>query len=117
MTTHDFDMSNELHVIRAHLLHYESLLEDFKNTVLFVRDTPNPALLPSDDHTANKDFENVKKRSAMIMKRECDTLLSDIKRLEQSRQMQTKRLKNIMDLVSRVDRSRTFPDMLLTVSL
>lgn len=99
MTTHDIHMTNELHVIRAHLLHYESLLEDFSNTVRFVQDTPNPALQPQVGTPISEEFDMMKAHSAMMMKRECGNLLSDIDRLESSRRMQAKRLKNVMDLV------------------
>lgn len=99
MTSHDIHMTNELHVIRAHLLHYESLLEDFSNTVRFVRDTPNPALQPHVDTPVGEEFDMMQTHSAMMMKRECGNLLTDIDRLESSRRMQAKRLKNVMDLV------------------
>lgn len=38
--------------------------------------------------------------SRALLKRECDNLLSEIARLEMSRGMQNKRLKNVMNLVS-----------------
>lgn len=86
------NLTKELHVIRAHHLHYSSLLEDFKKTVVFIRDTKNPAMknVPPED----KEF------SRQIMNRECANLLSEIERLENSRRMQDKRLKNVMNLVS-----------------
>lgn len=40
-----------------------------------------------------------KEYSHELLKRECDTLLSEIERLEMSRGMQNKRLKNVMNLV------------------
>ncbi|KAF9037772.1 hypothetical protein BJ165DRAFT_1416932 [Panaeolus papilionaceus] len=85
------NLTKELHVIRAHHLHYSSLLEDFKKTVVFIRDTKNPAMknVPPED----KEF------SRQIMNRECANLLSEIERLENSRRMQDKRLKNVMNLV------------------
>ncbi|THU95319.1 hypothetical protein K435DRAFT_859707 [Dendrothele bispora CBS 962.96] len=35
--------SHKLHVIRAHLLHHESLLNDFRKRVIFLRDARHPA--------------------------------------------------------------------------
>jgi hypothetical protein len=49
------------------------------------------------------DAESVaseKEASRDLLNRECDTLLSEISRLEMSRDMQNKRLKNVMNLVS-----------------
>ncbi|KAJ4474023.1 hypothetical protein C8J55DRAFT_518737 [Lentinula edodes] len=38
-------LTHQLHVIRAHLLHYESLLDDFRKTVEFFLKTVNPGLV------------------------------------------------------------------------
>jgi len=92
-------MTQELHVVRAHLLHYESLLQDFKKAVLFVLETPNPSLgelVPNDGNSG--EAEKLLRLSESLMKRECATLLHEVKRLERSREMQNKRLKNVMDL-------------------
>jgi len=78
-----------LHIIRASLLHYASLLESFRKAVFFLRNTPNPAM---QDHP---DFNE----SMQLMNRECDTLVSEIERLEMFRAMQEMRLKNVIDLV------------------
>ncbi|KAL0573926.1 hypothetical protein V5O48_008023 [Marasmius crinis-equi] len=37
-------LTHQLHVIRAHLLHYQNLLSDFRKSVMFLRKTTNPAL-------------------------------------------------------------------------
>ncbi|KAE9402242.1 hypothetical protein BT96DRAFT_918423 [Gymnopus androsaceus JB14] len=37
-------LTHQLHVVRAHLLHYESLLDDFRKTVEFVQNTHHPGL-------------------------------------------------------------------------
>lgn len=84
-------LTQELHIIRAHLLYYSSLLEDFRKTVNFVRDTRNPAL---------DAFPEDPKFSENLMVRECDNLVSEVGRLEMGRRMQEKRLKNVMNLVS-----------------
>ncbi|KAJ7243048.1 hypothetical protein C8J57DRAFT_1452471 [Mycena rebaudengoi] len=44
MATTDMTLTQQLHVVRAHLLHYASLLEDFRKCVVFVANTPNPVL-------------------------------------------------------------------------
>jgi len=96
INTSNMQLTQELHIIRAHHLHYSSLLEDFEKTVIFVRDTHNPAM----ESLPKKEREY----SAHLMKRECANLLSEINRLEMGRTMQDKRLKNVMNLVfSRVN--------------
>lgn len=89
--TTQMDLTEELHIIRAHHLHYSSLLEDFRKTVEFVCETANPALddLPEADREWN----------SKIMARETTTILSEISRLEKGRKMQDRRLKNVMNLV------------------
>jgi hypothetical protein len=87
-------LTQELHVIRAHLLQYASLLEDFKKSVLFVRDTPNPAM------EADEITPEMRKRCRDLLHEECNNLLSEINRLEMSRVMQDSRLTNVMHLVN-----------------
>ncbi|KAF9467131.1 hypothetical protein BDZ94DRAFT_1249633 [Collybia nuda] len=91
INTSDMILTQELHIIRAHQLHYSSLLEDFKKTVEFVRTTRNPAMDALE--------ESERKYSTDLMDRECHYLLSEIERLEMGRRMQDKRLKNVMNLV------------------
>lgn len=73
------------------MLYYISLLEDFKNAITFIRDTYNPCLDTYDEAT--------KEISQKLLQRECNNLLTEIGRLELSRDMQEKRLQNVMDLV------------------
>lgn len=87
-------LTQELHIIRAHHLHYSSLLEDFRKTVVFIRDTKNPAM--------DSVSEEIREHSKSVMTRECANLLSEIERLEMGRRMQDKRLKNVMNLVRRI---------------
>ncbi|KAJ7916226.1 hypothetical protein B0H13DRAFT_2450845 [Mycena leptocephala] len=68
---HGHDLTQQLHVVRAHLLHYASLLETFAKTITYVKD---------------------------LMRKESAHLLNEIARLEQSRSMQDNRLKNVMNL-------------------
>ncbi|KAF9474032.1 hypothetical protein BDN70DRAFT_885294 [Pholiota conissans] len=91
VTTSEMILTQQLHIIRAHHLHYTSLLDDFRKSIVFIRDTPNPAmdsLTPED-----RDFNE------RIMRRECSNLLSEIDRLESDRELQERRLKNVMNLV------------------
>lgn len=89
ISTTDMELTEELHMIRAHLLHYSSLLIAFEKIVSFIHHTPNPALPDAQ-----------KSKSKGLLTRECKTLLEEIGRLEKEREMQEKRLKNVMDLVS-----------------
>ena len=90
----DASLTQELHLIRAHLLHYESLLRDFQSTILFMQDTPFPALQNSEIYS-----EEERLRSEKVMKKESENLLSELQRLETSRMRYERRLKNVMDLV------------------
>ena len=83
----------ELHKLQAHLLCYQQLLRDFSESVEFVRDTPNPAM----EHGSISEDE--RKRSEQLLKLESNTLLSGIQRLEKSRQIQSDRLQNVIQLV------------------
>jgi hypothetical protein len=94
IVTNDMALTQELHVIRAHLLHYASLLVDFRKSVLFVRSTPNPTM---DADSISKD---IRARDKKLLYKECDNLIAEIDRLEGNRIMQDKRLKNVMHLVS-----------------
>lgn len=91
--TNDTSLSSELHIIRAHLLHYESLITDFSKSVVFIRDTPNPAM----DTIQQDSSKKVNEKD--LFKRECGNLMSEIERLERSREMQHKRLNNVINLV------------------
>jgi cell division protein FtsB len=91
MVTNDTKRTEELHVIRAHLLHYASLLKDFRKSVDFIVKTPNPAM---DAHAKHKRLD-----SRELLKTQCNNLLSEIDRLESWRDMLDKRVKNVMDLV------------------
>ncbi|KAF8584987.1 hypothetical protein K439DRAFT_1633120 [Ramaria rubella] len=91
VTTSNIRFTQELHRVRAHLLHYASLLEDFQQTVSFVLDTPNPAM-----GLLSHDFEREFSRS--LLEKECNNLSIQIKKLSSSRAMWEKRLANVMQL-------------------
>lgn len=93
MASTDIEFTRELHVVRAHLLHYESLMDEFRKTIDFIARTENPLL---DDPEAFSP--ELKETTLVLIKRECDNLLRDISRLERTRDMQDKRLKNVMGL-------------------
>jgi hypothetical protein len=83
------EFTQELHRVRAHLLHYASLLDDFCNSVEFVRDTPNPAMSSDPNRFSSK----------RLLAKECKNLLIQIERLSASRVSWDSRLQNIMQLV------------------
>jgi len=91
VATTDFNLTQELHVIRAHHLHYASLLEDLRKTLVFVKSTVNPAL----DSVTPEERDS----SLTVLERECDNLLDEVNRLEREREMQERRLSNVMHLV------------------
>jgi hypothetical protein len=93
--TSKWRLTQDLHIIRAHQLYYTSLLDDFQKSVEFVAKAENPAMnsdsVPENERELNKHF----------IKRECENLLLEIKRLEKDLVMQEKRLRNVMNLVRR----------------
>ncbi|KAF8908206.1 hypothetical protein CPB84DRAFT_1813404 [Gymnopilus junonius] len=98
IVTNDFTLTQELHAISAHLLHYDSLLQDFRNSILFVKDTPNPSLQPRDSEPHDAAVAEERRQNETLMDRECGTLLLEVDRLERSRMLMESRLKNVMDL-------------------
>jgi hypothetical protein len=84
------EVTRELHVLQAHLLHYQSLLTNFRVSVSFIEKTPNPAI-------ESEDLEQ-REASRELLEKESKNLLSEIERLEKRREMLSGRLKNSMDL-------------------
>ena len=95
--TYDIALT-QVHLIRAHQLHYSSLIKDFQKTVEFIRDTKNPAM---DSYP-----EDIRGHSERLMQRECKNLLNEIDHLENLRFMQEQRLSNITHLVGRLTSCR-----------
>lgn len=87
--------TRELHKLQAHLLYYQQLLRDFRKSVEFVRDTPNPAM--DDVSISELDRET----SKQLLTVESQNLLGEIERLEKQRQIQSARLQNAIALVRR----------------
>jgi hypothetical protein len=88
------NLTHELHAIRAHLLHYQSLLDDFRKTITFIEQTPFPGL---DDPARYPPHS--REISQQFLKTETANLLREIRRLEDSKELQERRLKNVMNLV------------------
>ncbi len=102
MSTNDPEMTHELHVIRAHILHYESLLSDFRKTIQFVEKIHNPALVnttvpPSSSSATILNGGNGEWKD--LLDKECEHMLSGVDRLQEALQMHDKRLRNVMNLV------------------
>lgn len=92
LQTNNIELTRELHILQAHLLHYQALLHNFELSVKFLAKTHNPAM-DSDDFSIDQ-----RRESKDLMKRESENLLSEIDRLEKRRAMLSNRLKNVMDL-------------------
>ncbi|KAF5346967.1 hypothetical protein D9758_010088 [Tetrapyrgos nigripes] len=90
---HVIYFGRHLHVIRAHHLHYSSLLDDFRKSVDFIWNTPNPAMDSPLISQKDRFFSRV------LLEKECNNLNIEIGRLDASRSMQDNRLKNLMNVV------------------
>ena len=88
----ELEVTHELHNIRSALLLYHGLLKDFEHSVEFIRDHPNPALLRASGPPAAE-------KSNELLKRECHYLLTEIKRLQGTKDMCRERVANAFDLV------------------
>ncbi|KAG6331352.1 hypothetical protein ID866_7738 [Astraeus odoratus] len=91
LSTSNIGLTSELHNVQAHLLQYQSLLQDFRRSVSFIKHTPNPCM---DAATVSA---SERKESAELLSRECGNLIYEIDRLEARRFVQSSRLKNVMD--------------------
>jgi hypothetical protein len=93
MHTTDIRLTHELHVIRAHQLHYSTLLEDLAHHLTFIMETNNPML--DSPRFTDQDREYSKE----TMNTECHNLLLEVERLQNGLGLQQKRLTNVMGLV------------------
>ena len=89
----DIKLTRELHKLQAHLLYYQQLLRDFRVSVEFVRDTPNPAMSVLARTPEERDA------SAELLRKEANNLMSEIDRLTGQRLMLSDRLQNVIHLV------------------
>jgi hypothetical protein len=87
------DLTQELYVIRAHLLHWSSLIDDLRKSVVFLDNHRNPAMNEKLNTKAEIEI------STHQFQKEIGNMKMEIDRLEKARDMQDKRLKNAMDLV------------------
>ncbi|KAG2739118.1 hypothetical protein P692DRAFT_20756521, partial [Suillus brevipes Sb2] len=92
LKTISMESTQGLHILQAHLLHYQMLLHNFQVSVTFIACTHNPAM-DSSDVSAEQRTE-----SRELMKMESENLLSEIDCLEKRRAMLSSQLKNVMDL-------------------
>ncbi|OAX32053.1 hypothetical protein K503DRAFT_852217 [Rhizopogon vinicolor AM-OR11-026] len=92
LTESRVEHTRDLHSLQAYLLNYESLLHGVQVSVSFIEKTPNPAM------ESEVFFDEQRKTSDELMKKECDNLLNEIDRLQKRREMLGKHLKNVMDL-------------------
>ena len=90
----DINLTHELHTIRAYLLHYQALLDDFRETIMFIEQTPFPGLNDSARYSRHS-----REISQQLLKTESANLLREIQRLQDSMQSQDRRLKNAMSFV------------------
>jgi len=105
-STSEMLLIRELHIIKAHHLHYRSLLYHYTKHINFIKNTPNPAM----DGVCEVDRE----KSAKLLMRECDNLLIEIERLNNELITQERRLKNVLALVVssvNIINSRTMREM------
>ncbi|TFK29543.1 hypothetical protein FA15DRAFT_664090 [Coprinopsis marcescibilis] len=93
ISTAHMPLTKELHVIRAHHLHYTSLLDDFNKSITFIKETQNPFM------TVKNFDEALIDENADLLKRECKSLEHEVLRLQSELKMQERRLKNVMNLV------------------
>jgi len=89
----NINLTRELHKLQAHLLYYQQLLRDFRISVEFVRDTPNPAMSVLASTPEERDA------STDLLRKETNNLISEIDRLTGQRLMLSERLQNVIHLV------------------
>lgn len=86
-TVADVQLSPQLHAIRAHLTYYDDLLDEFLQSLDFIGRV---------GVAKNRDDTELGEE---LLKKELQTLESQVKRLKRQRDMQDSRLSNVMKLV------------------
>ena len=109
ISTAEMRIIKELHFIRAHILHYISLLDHYTRHINFIKNTPNPAM--------DGVCEVERKKGAKILMRECDILLNEIERLSNELNKQERRSKNVMDLVSHINSACRIYFLILAIGI
>lgn len=104
MTASEMTLTHELHILRAHNLHYASLLRDLRKAIEFIS-THAHSLPDSVNRPKDYDAKKIVPIQAAV-RLECVNLLEGVERLEMAQQMHGDRLNNIMNLVGSKSLSR-----------
>ncbi|KAF9531382.1 hypothetical protein CPB83DRAFT_848934 [Crepidotus variabilis] len=114
--SNDLEMTHELHIIQAHLLHFENLLGDFKKTVEFIEVTPNPSMekVVKPGQLSNKPdtkqdldsttHESQEKKKAREREEE-EERAEDVRR-EHLQELMSRECHNLLSEVARLERQR-----------
>ncbi|KZV85187.1 hypothetical protein EXIGLDRAFT_726355 [Exidia glandulosa HHB12029] len=84
----EIEVTHELHNVRSALLLYNGLLKNFYNSIEFILKHPNPAFAEDS-------------KSQELMSRECEHLLLEVSRLQDTKDMCQQRVENALDLIFR----------------
>lgn len=90
----DVELSPQLHAIRAHLLYYDGLLEEFQKSLDFIGEVG-----VTGRETEGLEAAATRKLGQELLKKELRTLGNEVDRLRRQRNMQDSRLSNVMKLV------------------
>ncbi|KZV92283.1 hypothetical protein EXIGLDRAFT_718560 [Exidia glandulosa HHB12029] len=89
-TLEDMNLAPQLHAVRAHLLHYDELLEEFEMSLAFLGEV---------GISQHETDETTAAAAKKLLKKELSTLSLQVARLRRQRNMQDSRLNNVMKLV------------------
>lgn len=87
----EIEVTHELHNVRSALLFYKGLLKNFYRSIEFILQHPNPAFAGDSPEM---------RKSRELLKRECEHLLVEVSRLQDTKDMCQERVSNALDLVS-----------------
>lgn len=97
MMASEMTITQELHILRAHNLHYASLLRDLRKTVEFI--STHAHSLPDSIYRPEKYDADKTIPIQAAVRLECVNLLESVERLEMAQKMHDDRLNNVMNLV------------------
>lgn len=89
----DAQLSRKLHRLQTHILYYQQLLEEFRLSVEFIRDTPNSAM------NVVTSTEEERTDSVQLLRKEADSLIFEIERLRGHSKVVFERVQNDIHLV------------------
>lgn len=105
LSTSEMSLTQELHVLRAHNLHYSSLLQNLRQTLEFISESAHPTpeswiynYSGDDDRGIQRQLREIRPKVATVQ-RECSNILKSVRRLEMAQEMHNHRLQNIIDMV------------------